>query len=887
MFRDISVVICKPDLAQLHCPPSFYISPPSVDMLTSTEPDVQSGNVSPSCYRKNGKFLQPTGGKSCLKENRNKVIRHLCEGTTKCQIPAGQLLINTTECANLQAPIQISYKCLPDPETALSEIICADTYMEVKCDAQPSEKVLVIYAAVLRKRITRVTQEHTSCPAIEGDVTLGFNEFDCVHGVDITDSIWDSCSGQSSCSISPNMAKQREELLKKCGKMHLSLTYGCVPTEMTRKPPERPVANMDKINAKRKKNQRQPKEVHDAKLQVSLNRPSAKMTGSEPREKPSLNHQPSDQPKQPEPVHRRENTGNVDLPGGKTELDERIASISNTGGGLELTPSKGVQTISIGLGVGLGVLTVLLIVLFLGCRKRRRFTAHRKLFNISFTESDNRQNKAGHVCNLHGKTAANTQTPTMACPSPWIKSHQCGCLGCQSLAGTSCTDELSPNPAAAQPAEKCLLTAEPVVCGLMHANCHPSRTSYCTSVSSTCTIPHGLQPFDPMGGPTGSGRTSEELLLTSANLQFMTGFQHGEMPVTPSHMRGLDERSVGQSNSSSSGIGGMNLHYPHSGSHFPSPELLKESQQRANAESVNPLPGCLVQRVASVTGSSTGRGCDGGSGSSDPGEQFSMNPPRLKQVTSEQPEPADELFMGLSSVQYHNTVYDPLSPHAVPQFTDEQHKMFSAVPPSKYLFGPAKPYLQDNYNQGSSVMGLRSHHLSSASQRAPDFGIDNQATLNPSQEPASPIGLQDVFEISQYSDKKFRQGVSCLAARNCDTNLREEQSEESQNQTATSDDDSSESFTAPVLEPPSDFRSPAKTSNTTDESVYKKNGVSGNPADAIKTTCSSVPKVDIDSPDDEQEVEQPPPQMPPLRVLTSSHVSECVNNNPRSFYTIR
>ncbi|THD28592.1 hypothetical protein D915_000565 [Fasciola hepatica] len=236
IFVRTSLVICQPDSAQFRCPPRMHIRPLITSVLTDPSQLPRSENVSPHCFRNDvsrwtkdprqlNKLLH-----QCRLVDEHETVRHLCEGRNMCRVSVDSFFSNkSADCTQLNVPIKLEYKCLPDPNSASFEAICADTYMEVKCDSQVKGNTLVILTARLEKQIhVQLAREHPKHPK-QGCPTLPVEHTStaCNTRIDVTQHFQSACDGRSSCSVSPSMADSKPEFTKMCGKMHLSLTYVC------------------------------------------------------------------------------------------------------------------------------------------------------------------------------------------------------------------------------------------------------------------------------------------------------------------------------------------------------------------------------------------------------------------------------------------------------------------------------------------------------------------------------------------------------------------------------------------------------------------------------------------------------------------------------------
>ncbi|CAH8560820.1 unnamed protein product [Schistosoma turkestanicum] len=224
--------------------------------------------ISPSCSfktsiaGKKGKYESKS--KQATKcNNRLRIIeslKQMCDGKRTCELPISHLILNSTQCFEEETTsVLVKYQCLPDLGSALFEAICTDTYMEVNCNTERSLNALVVLSAKFEKEIKsfNATSLH-ECPIAPTETAIGLSNSICSSTIDITNYLSNTCDGRGSCSINPNTIDLSINEIQKCGKMHLSLVYVCVPTEliMTKKFID---TSNQRHNEKQKTIQRQPK----------------------------------------------------------------------------------------------------------------------------------------------------------------------------------------------------------------------------------------------------------------------------------------------------------------------------------------------------------------------------------------------------------------------------------------------------------------------------------------------------------------------------------------------------------------------------------------------------------------------------------------------------
>uniref|UniRef100_A0A5K4FGH8 Protein kinase domain-containing protein n=1 Tax=Schistosoma mansoni TaxID=6183 RepID=A0A5K4FGH8_SCHMA len=269
VFRQTSLLVCLPDLMQLHCPIHMYIRTLEAEMFHSIRTIQEPEFISPSCSFKTSQIEKKRKHELNIKQvtecnhklNIIKVIQQMCEGRKNCELQLSQLIPNLTQCFEDNSSLLVKYQCLPDLNSALFEAICTDTYMEVKCNTERSINALVILNAKFEKEIKPFDRSSTyECPIVPTEIPIGLSDNVCSSTIDITDYLSNSCDGHSSCSVNPNTIDLSMNKIQKCGKMHLSLVYVCVPPELiiTKHFIN---TNNERHTEKQKTIQRQPKEI--------------------------------------------------------------------------------------------------------------------------------------------------------------------------------------------------------------------------------------------------------------------------------------------------------------------------------------------------------------------------------------------------------------------------------------------------------------------------------------------------------------------------------------------------------------------------------------------------------------------------------------------------
>ncbi|TNN18477.1 hypothetical protein EWB00_010254 [Schistosoma japonicum] len=269
VFRQTSLLVCYPDLLQLHCPLHMFIRTIEIEIFYNFQSTSKLDFISSSCslkinqieknrnYEINTKQLHECN----YKLNIIKMIKSMCDGKRNCELPLFQLISNSTKCSDENSSVLVKYQCLPDLDSALFEAICTDTYMEVKCNTDRSLNALVVLNAKFEKEIKPfIKGSNYECPIVPTETPVGLSDNVCLSSIDITDYLSSSCDGHGSCSVNPNTIDLSMNKIQKCGKMHISLVYVCVPPELILT--KHVIDNSNERQMEKHKTiQRQPKEI--------------------------------------------------------------------------------------------------------------------------------------------------------------------------------------------------------------------------------------------------------------------------------------------------------------------------------------------------------------------------------------------------------------------------------------------------------------------------------------------------------------------------------------------------------------------------------------------------------------------------------------------------
>ncbi|KAG5442700.1 hypothetical protein CSKR_202614 [Clonorchis sinensis] len=816
-FVTTTAITCNADTVQLKCPPRMHIQPVSVNAHPEIPPSASiPGAVSPKCFWTEGERgtynqVYRRYSSKCLRTDAHMHVRHNCEGRYSCTILGSQLQDNSTDCEKYNFPIRIDYQCLPDPDTTLFEAICADTYMDVKCDGR--SLAVAVLAARLEQKIDQIAgSQRPGCQIVPGD---GLN-IKCPTSFDVAESLQLACNGQSSCSISPNTVGGSGRQPGTCGKMHLSLTYVCVP-------PEWIVMNKQSVQLsepkKRSKTQRLPKGAISNKLMTN------------PEETRHNRYKMNDQTNLKPDTAEDEEEISQDIrktpaaePNARDSNPQQLTSAVKLGSGKSIF-----QPLFIGLGVGAAILLLGSICLIVFCQNHR-IPTHR----LKQSHDDSK---------MHHKSQDN-RTCSSSCNSTWHK-HSVGCPHDQHWAE-------------------------------LNRHCH-------TLFKHHLVLDYYFT--------NGSQMTAEGFVSNAPDVQYMMAIRAENVPNETTNPFILDQYSINQSNSSSSGVGlngtpiGYGPPFSMNLSSIASTEL-RNNRYDSSLYSGNPAMKCL-----SAGGSSSGRGCDGGSGVSETSEAVQCNPQHFKQFYSGPyagiPVPVEyspRVFgkafpqtqeSGLTMPVESSTAYSIMNSCCLPDYQHYLHK--SSVPESDYGQSIASAH--------SSVSAV-SKPRSNAPVRRPSFrtALDikpanlTSTLLRDKRGEENEIGNTTPCFLAITPDPSKQvhcNGTGCSLVRRQSQRSRYSPIADEDERAMTPNTNrtrSMESLTEPLLEPPTNFRTtPVRHSNDFEcptkipESTPENQEMSiTKPPDVILKTKNASNFAQFDDAD------LPPPPIAPLRVLSTA-----------------
>ncbi|GAA53310.1 hypothetical protein CLF_109973, partial [Clonorchis sinensis] len=735
-------------------------------------------------------------------------VRHNCEGRYSCTILGSQLQDNSTDCEKYNFPIRIDYQCLPDPDTTLFEAICADTYMDVKCDGR--SLAVAVLAARLEQKIDQIAgSQRPGCQIVPGDGLM---------------------------------------------------------------PPEWIVMNKQSVQLsepkKRSKTQRLPKGAISNKLMTN------------PEETRHNRYKMNDQTNLKPDTAEDEEEISQDIrktpaaePNARDSNPQQLTSAVKLGSGKSIF-----QPLFIGLGVGAAILLLGSICLIVFCQNHR-IPTHR----LKQSHDDSK---------MHHKSQDN-RTCSSSCNSTWHK-HSVGCPHDQHWAELNrhchtclLQDETRPqcSPVELSCRDNELQPGSPFG-NMQESYLHRHHSPFCNPTAT----PNLPLPVTQLSA-NGSQMTAEGFVSNAPDVQYMMAIRAENVPNETTNPFILDQYSINQSNSSSSGVGlngtpiGYGPPFSLNLSSIASTEL-RNNRYDSSLYSGNPAMKCL-----SAGGSSSGRGCDGGSGVSETSEAVQCNPQHFKQFYSGPyagiPVPVEyspRVFgrafpqtqeSGLTMPVESSTAYSIMNSCCLPDYQHYLHK--SSVPESDYGQSIASAH--------SSVSAV-SKPRSNAPVRRPSFrtALDikpanlTSTLLRDKRGEENEIGNTTPCFLAITPDPSKQahcNGTGCSLVRRQSQRSRYSPIADEDERAMTPNTNrtrSMESLTEPLLEPPTNFRTtPVRHSNDFEcptkipESTPENQEMSiTKPPDVILKTKNASNFAQFDDAD------LPPPPIAPLRVLSTA-----------------
>ncbi|KAF8570501.1 hypothetical protein P879_00050 [Paragonimus westermani] len=811
-----------------------------------------ASSVSPSCFWAQNnvgsynpmKTFQNTS--HCLKASALSWILHHCEGRSVCHITKKQIQENRTECTSIDFPIRIEYQCLPDPHTASFEAICVDTYIDTKCETQlTGNDALVVLTAHLEREIIGHSRANPrpGCPPLQPEV----NDEGCPTSVDVTDALRELCNGESTCSVSPNMVQRNQKQSTSCGKLHLSMTYVCVPSEWV----VVKIRNKHRTDGnERSLNHRQPK--------ATLN--SATYAKDAPaRDARQLVYSSAEKNSEENSVFQSKT---MDV-GSTSEVVNPKKSRSRTPSELQTAV---LQPLFVGLGVGIAVILLGLILVTVGCKHRRRSPGRKN----RFLYGRNHAHGSSETCPSHctGNTSGSrtgtdqqgiTSKPT--CPGCLVHDEQRQQCSPNKLVYS---DKCQYSETGSSPSAGCAFLPD----GCLHHHHHNlPQHSYCTS-TTLCSTPTPTNPLKnfPMQLNTNA------LHLNATNVQYMFGTQPDAVSPESTQIYNTDQQSM---NSSGSGVGmHSNTNHVVCGPPFALPVT-------------SALAAIDVRGNQSETNICSGRGCDGGSGASEPSEAFHCGSPYSRSYY------ATQQNAGLAKTVNYNLL------RLGGPYGDEVYKNIQGEASSMYSNAPDYAI-----HMHHSVVGTPEYGQSTASVRSSLSNVSpkpaNQTMLEykssryhyPSK-PGPPRSKQydipagyptaHVQNVSDYYNQPTLSRQPSQRSRYAPIHDEEDQVSQLSGRLETTvveacdgsnDCESTGSLTEPLLEPPTNFRSPVKLPPNQSQPHAAKMNDRFHP-DAFVNSCPVFEKPpdlimnrSMKAAESSEMLELPPPPIAPLQVYS-------------------
>ncbi|KAF7261405.1 hypothetical protein EG68_01432 [Paragonimus skrjabini miyazakii] len=866
-FVHASTIICRPESFQLQCPVHMHIQPVAVTIPQDVQLNSHLANsVSPSCFwaqNNVGSYNQMKSFQNtshCLKGSALSWILHHCEGRNVCHIAKMQLQENRTECTSTDFPIRIEYQCLPDPNTALFEAICVDTYIDTKCETQlTGNDALVVLTAQLEREIIGYSRANPrpGCPPQQPEV----NDDGCPTSVDVTDALRELCNGESTCSVSPNMVQRNQKQSMSCGKLHLSMTYVCVPSEWV----VVKIRNNHRTEGnERNLNHRQPK--------ATLN--SATYAKDAPaRDARQLVYSSAEKSSESSAFQSK----TLEAGSASETMNSKKSRIQ--------TPSELqtaiLQPMFVGLGVGIAVILLGLILVALGCKHRQRSPGRKNRYLYGRSHVHNSSETCPSQCtgNTSGSHTGTDQQRIIGKPT---------CPGC--LVHDEQRQQCSPNKlvysdkcqyseTGSSPSAGCAFLPD----GCLHHHHHNlPQHSYCTS-TTLCSTPTPMNPVKnfPMQLNTNA------LHLNATNVQYMFGTQPDAVSPESTQIYNTDQQSM---NSSGSGVG-MHSSTNHVvyGPPFALPvtSVLAAIDVRGNRIETNMYAGTSALNCTSTVESSSGRGCDGGSGASEPGEAFQCGSPYSRSYHATQhngglAKTANYNLFNLGGT-YGDDVCKTMSGEAsnmysnVPDYAIHMHHSVVGTPE----YGQSTASVRSSLSNVSpkvanqTILEYKSSRYHYPTKPGPPrskqydilAGYSTAHVQNVGDYYNQPTLSRQPSQRSRYAPIPDEEDQVSQLSRRLETN-------EAGAGDGSNDDESTGSLTEPLLEPPTNFRSPVKLpQNQSQPQAGKMNDRFH--SDAIMNSRPAFDKPpdlimtrSMKAAESSEMLELPPPPIAPLQVYS-------------------
>ncbi|THD18468.1 hypothetical protein D915_011037 [Fasciola hepatica] len=567
---------------------------------------------------------------------------------------------------------------------------------------------------------------------------------------------------------------------------------------------------------------------------------------------------------------------------------------------LNQSSNSSLQPLFIALGVGLVVLLIAMVLVIVACRKSR--------VPISRKRPKQRQQQqpdpglmAKHTCDLRtsfwstGRQTSESsswmekkhqqhrqQQPCKACHSHDINSPSKMAVSCDPCHAESCRCGV-PSSISSTGHNTGLDHSCSTVGGGGISGCVPLvelQNSFhpCCNSSGPCAG-HSPNPRLPLGscGLSALSGINEGFPVPLDNIQYVVGLHTNEL--TKGLLTYPDQRSLSKSNSSSSGVGVNSAQMTVYGSPYPLGTALGSPAQ-AGAR-IDSVAYSTAHKESPMAESSSGRGCDGGSGTSEPSETFHFTCPRSRPSCHAISNP-------LTNRQLMN--YLPIPGSVMPMNASDYMSRVSSqcgIGSTSYDATSARSLVSVVSRPGRTDTSPRPSFRSSTSTERnlttppgylPKIGTDRTLGLDYVTEHPNSRETYDqvpayhqVLESELCSQTTLHRPPSQRGHYSILPSM-EPESISDAHAPISFDQGSSESLTVPLLEPPSNFRSPTKLLNSSGTTDY----IGLDAEDDLSNLQSNQKLADMiihktnRTTDVGDGVEQPPPPIAPLRVFANS-----------------
>uniref|UniRef100_A0A0V0J772 Protein eva-1 homolog C n=1 Tax=Schistocephalus solidus TaxID=70667 RepID=A0A0V0J772_SCHSO len=225
LFKSITVFMCHGQTFPLQCPPGSQILIPSAilgqqDALSTTGQSINASFLPCAASLNTPIASAPATSSHCMNlKDVTSPIKQLCEGKLSCSISPDQFTANESSCTHMKRHLLVKYICEPSPQAIKKEIVCLDTYLELKCGGRHPKDVI----AVLKASLEANTQSDR-CPVLPEMPKMSTV---CPATIDVSPHLRGLCDRRRTCSVMPDPSMLPTNQPASCGKRHLRLTYAC------------------------------------------------------------------------------------------------------------------------------------------------------------------------------------------------------------------------------------------------------------------------------------------------------------------------------------------------------------------------------------------------------------------------------------------------------------------------------------------------------------------------------------------------------------------------------------------------------------------------------------------------------------------------------------